>query len=348
MKYSVFDGSSVENIMDKHSVFLRQLHRLGYTAGVYFHLLYYYNPDKSIPKGNHLSIIFYATSKDKERLDGIREFLTTSVLSNYYNFYCYEVATSFSVEDEQLADGTSIPVLKLKNISGETKMYSLGGTRIGEINEAKSKTVLDISGQLTPDATDKWFSGVGTFTVQKPNTLLGTLGYPGVSDNLNLSTVGNMTVEVTPTSDVLKDFTVRFGEGENAIALTGSITQTTGGAQPSWQVHLGTNTFNPADWQEYWQLLGWDDLGVDKKYPDVFFQLKAQSVPYLKETIKDIQIFEKYLHLKERLKERYKIKFDDWISWNFIKTQITNKFIKLNLWSKCSKKSPFQMDSLSI
>ena len=35
-KYSVFDGSSVENIMDKHGVFLRQLHRLGYTSGVYF------------------------------------------------------------------------------------------------------------------------------------------------------------------------------------------------------------------------------------------------------------------------------------------------------------------------
>ena len=139
MKYSVFDGSSVENIMDKHSVFLRQLHRLGYTAGVYFHLLYYYNPDKSIPKGNHLSIIFYATSKDKKRLDGIREFLTTSVLSNYYNFYCYEVATGFSVEDEQLSDGTSIPVLKLENISGETKKYSLGSTKVEEINEAKSK-----------------------------------------------------------------------------------------------------------------------------------------------------------------------------------------------------------------
>lgn len=27
-KYSVFDGSSVENIMDKHGVFLRQLHMI--------------------------------------------------------------------------------------------------------------------------------------------------------------------------------------------------------------------------------------------------------------------------------------------------------------------------------
>lgn len=125
-KYSVFDGSSVENIMDKHGVFLRQLHRLGYTAGVYFHLLYYYNPDKRIPKGHHLSIIFYATSQKKEKLDGIREFLTTSVLSTYYEFFCYEVAQSFTIEEEKLSDGSVIPMLKMTNISGATKKYSLG------------------------------------------------------------------------------------------------------------------------------------------------------------------------------------------------------------------------------
>ena len=150
-----------------------------------------------------------------------------------------------------------------------------------KINEAKSKTVLDVSGQLTPDATDKWFSGVGTFSVQTPNTLLGVLGWPGVSDALNKPTVGNMTVEVTPTTDALKDFTVRFGEGETAAALTGSVIRSGAGAQPSWQVQVGMNVFNPEDWREYWQLAGWDDLGADKKYPDVSFQVNMQTVPYL-------------------------------------------------------------------
>ncbi len=138
-KYSVFDGSSVENIMDKHGVFLRQLHRLGYTSGVYFHLLYYYNPDKNIPKGHHLSIIFYATAQDKSKLDGIREFLTTSVLSNYYEFFCYEIAKNFSLEEEPLSDGSSIPVLKLTNVSGKIKKYSLGKTKPQEITEAKEQ-----------------------------------------------------------------------------------------------------------------------------------------------------------------------------------------------------------------
>lgn len=138
-KYSVFDGSSVENITDKHGVFLRQLHRLGYTSGVYFHLLYYYNPDKSIPKGHHLSILFYATAQDKSKLDGIREFLTTSVLSNYYDFFCYEVATNFSIEEEVLSDGSSLPILKLVNVSGKIKKYSLGKTKSQDVVDAKKQ-----------------------------------------------------------------------------------------------------------------------------------------------------------------------------------------------------------------
>ncbi len=97
-KYSVLDGSSVDDIMNKHGVFLRQLHRLGSTSGVYFHLLYYFDPDARIQKGNHLSVVFYATSTDRQRLEGIREFLTTSVLSTYYDFHCYEISTDFHAD----------------------------------------------------------------------------------------------------------------------------------------------------------------------------------------------------------------------------------------------------------
>lgn len=141
-KYSVFDGSSVENIMDKHGVFLRQLHRLGHTSKVFFHLLYYYNPDKNIPKGRHLTIIFYATSPNKEKLEGIREFLTTSVLSTYYDFFCYEVARNFAIEEETLSDGSTLPLLRLTNVSGSVKTYSLGKTNPNAVFEA-AKEIAD-------------------------------------------------------------------------------------------------------------------------------------------------------------------------------------------------------------
>ena len=138
-KYSVFDGSSVDNIMDKHGVFLRQLHRLGFTSGVYFHLLYHYNPDKKIPKGHHLTILFYATSRSREKMEGIREFLTTSVLSNYYEFFCYEVAQEFDIVEERLSDGSPISLLRMKNIAGAEKKYGLGKIRLEEICAAKKE-----------------------------------------------------------------------------------------------------------------------------------------------------------------------------------------------------------------
>ena len=138
-KYSVFDASSVSSIMDKHGVFLRQLHRLGFASGVLFHLLYHYNPDKSIPRGKHLAIIFYATSKDPDKLERIREFLVTSVLSNYYDFYCYEVSKDFEIIQEPDGNGNPIPVLKMFNISGGAKKYGLGEITPEEISKAREE-----------------------------------------------------------------------------------------------------------------------------------------------------------------------------------------------------------------
>lgn len=143
-KYSVFDGSSVGNIMDKHGVFLRQLHRLGYTSGVYFHLLYYYNPDKKLQKGRHLSIIFYATARERSKLQGIREFLTNSVLSNYYDFFCYEIATDFSLK-EVFSERETKKVLELTNVLGETKKYNLGKIEPEKIKEQINNHVISDS-----------------------------------------------------------------------------------------------------------------------------------------------------------------------------------------------------------
>ena len=132
-KYSVLDGSSVDDIMDKHGVFLRQLHRLGSTSGVYFHLLYYFDPDERIPKGHHLSVVFYATSCDRRKLEGIREFLTTSVLSTYYDFHCYEVCTDFSPETLSTSDGGVENVIEMTNISGQKKIYGINNSYVADV-----------------------------------------------------------------------------------------------------------------------------------------------------------------------------------------------------------------------
>lgn len=118
VKYSVYDISGQEDLIDKHSVFLRQLHRLGVESNVFFHLLYFYDGQDGISKGKRLQIIFYATSESPRKLELIREFVTTSVLSTYYDFYCYEISSSLNYI---LQDG----YLQFTNISGNRRNYKL-------------------------------------------------------------------------------------------------------------------------------------------------------------------------------------------------------------------------------
>jgi hypothetical protein len=77
----------------------------------------------------------------------------------------------------------------------------------------------------------------------------------------------------------------------------------------------------------------------DQVYQSIISEAQFTNKKWIKkESIKDIQIFENFLHLKER----YKVELSTWRRWLIIKTQITNKFIELDLWSKCSKKDPYQ------
>ena len=81
----------------------------------------------------------------------------------------------------------------------------------------------------------------------------------------------------------------------------------------------------------------------EQTYQSIISEAKFESKKWIeKNSIKEILVFENYLHLKERLKERYKIEFDDWIMWNLFKHNIVFKFIELDLWHNCSKKSPYQ------
>ncbi len=148
-KYSALDGSSVDDIMDKHGVFLRQLHRLGSTSGVYFHLLYYFDPDERIPKGHHLSVVFYATSKDKRKLEGIREFLTTSVLSTYYDFHCYEVSTDFFAGTLLTSDKRTENIIILKNVAGQKKNYGISKFNISDVNSYRTEVDMRLRQTIT-------------------------------------------------------------------------------------------------------------------------------------------------------------------------------------------------------
>ena len=120
-KYKVFDISGQEDLIAKHEVFLRQLHRMGVESNVFFHLLYFYDGAEGVSKGKRLQIIFYATAQSPEKLELIREFVTTSVLSTYYDFYCYEISNSL---EYSLSQG----YLQFINLSGTKRKYRLSNS----------------------------------------------------------------------------------------------------------------------------------------------------------------------------------------------------------------------------
>lgn len=175
-KYSVLDGSSVDDIMDKHGVFLRQLHRLGSTSGVYFHLLYYFDPDERIPKGHHLSVVFYATSRDRRKLEGIREFLTTSVLSTYYDFHCYEVSTDFCPETLLTSDKRTENVIMLTNVAGQKKTYGIHASNVADVSSYKHKLEIDPSaGSVVQDIFKMKLQGMSQDAIANRLNELGIL-----------------------------------------------------------------------------------------------------------------------------------------------------------------------------
>lgn len=149
-KYTVFDGSSVEDVQDKHGVFLRQLHQLGHRFGVYFHLLYMYNPNSEIDKGNHLQIMVYATADSADKLTRIKEFIETSALSIYYNFFCFGISSS--IEIKQIVS-TGRRYVELINLSNEMVRYWISENEPSlaeiDVNLDNSKVIYEKAAFLT-------------------------------------------------------------------------------------------------------------------------------------------------------------------------------------------------------
>ncbi len=163
-----------------------------------------------------------------------------------------------------------------------------------KIKESESGTAMDFSGRLTPDSMEMWFNGVGSFSVKKPNILLGAIGLPSTNVADGKSAVGNLSLEITPTSDRLKDFTVRFGDDDKAVAVTGSVVRSTQGKVPVYDISLGLNSFNPDAWKSYLSQLNWGWIEAKKDYPDISFQINAKSVPFMKDAIQDLALSGQY------------------------------------------------------
>lgn len=163
-----------------------------------------------------------------------------------------------------------------------------------KISEPTMKAEADITGTFTPTSSDRWFDGAGHFSVGRFDSFLETLQLPAITSPGGQSAVGSLSVEITPTTDVLKDLTIQLGEGEQKIALTGTFSQTMSGQTPSYQISVGMDTFNDSDWKAYLDQLNWQWIGDSENHPNISFVAKIQNVPYKDAVIRDVALSGQY------------------------------------------------------
>ncbi len=179
-------------------------------------------------------------------------------------------------------DKTASAQLKIMQLRVDTAVpFSLN--LVGEDNSF----LLDINGTLTPSLTKTTqMVADGSFSVQKPNNLLKAFGLKTLSNELNVPSFGNMRYESASGEDTFKSFTVRFGDTENAVSMTGSLEREQK-QKTSYKATINFNRFDYAQWQNVLSALNWKNL-TDGEFADFKLKLHADTFIYHGKSLKNV------------------------------------------------------------
>ncbi|MDR2902397.1 MAG: AsmA family protein [Lactobacillales bacterium] len=131
------------------------------------------------------------------------------------------------------------------------------------VREGKSQFNMVLRGIVYPSGSENentQMTADGSFTVQKPHVFTNNFGI-GSTGEMEKPAVGNFSIDVTENENILKNMTIRFGELETDMAITGSVTQTFPDGEPmSIVADIAINTLNIDAWKSaiaggYWEML---------------------------------------------------------------------------------------------
>lgn len=158
------------------------------------------------------------------------------------------------------------------------------------VMNAKDKSLfLDLNGEILTKLKGLNLSANGSFMVQKPNDLLKELGLFSLSETLNVPAQGGLTYTSQNGLDSLKNFTIRFGDNEDSIALTGSASREEKDGSLFYTIAFAINQLNYDQWADIIQRLKKADLN-DKQLPNFDLKLNAQKITYQKSEIKEASL----------------------------------------------------------
>lgn len=147
--------------------------------------------------------------------------------------------------------------------------------------------LLDLNGTITPSLTKTTqMVADGSFSTQKPNDLLKAFDLKPLSEALNVPSFGNMRYESANGQDTFKSFTVRFGDTENAVSMTGSLEREKK-QKLSYKATINFNRFDYAQWQNMLSELNWKNL-TDGEFADFKLKLHADTFVYQGKNFKNV------------------------------------------------------------
>lgn len=156
------------------------------------------------------------------------------------------------------------------------------------INDSKKEISLDLNGEIlsTQSSGSKIVSN-GAFTIQKPNSVLGLLGFNTLSDALNVPSQGNLTYESNDGVDNLKSLTVIFGNTDDSVALTGSATREKINDTLFYTASFNINHLNLDDWKNITSIANKENLTNSEK-PNFDLTIAAQTLSLGNNSAKDV------------------------------------------------------------
>ncbi|MGN1063318.1 MAG: AsmA family protein, partial [Alphaproteobacteria bacterium] len=160
------------------------------------------------------------------------------------------------------------------------------------IQEKNSDLSLEFTGEIAPNDPKVVITGDASFSLKKPAVLLEKSGIPVLADVLKQPAVGSFAIDITPMSNKLDNLIVRFGDGEQAFALTTTLTY-----QPATPTtassYVGEAAVNKLDYtlfKPYFELAEWAQLmPADSTHPDIELKVNVPEFVINTQTVKAIE-----------------------------------------------------------
>lgn len=152
---------------------------------------------------------------------------------------------------------------------------------------AKDKSLsLDLSGEILTQSKRLDLSATGSFSVEKPNEVLKNLGLLPLNETLNIPAQGGLTYSSQNGIDSLKNFTIRFGDTEDSVALTGSVSRENKDGNMFYTGAFAINHLDYNQWVDIIEHFKKKELN-DSKSPNFDLKANAQKITYKNNIIRD-------------------------------------------------------------